>query len=305
MPLPSFKQPTCSIRYQGYYARVKTPFNQKFIDWVKQFPGRQWDRSSKEWLVPCEVVPSILDAVVDCFGEGATIQGTGEQGIGIGIPLNPKMYEFQSNAVRDILAQNATGFLNFEMGLGKTPSAIEVLRLMDAKRILIVCPAVVRLNWESELQKWWPDCPLTLLADTSKKAKAFLANESEGCFITSYNLVQNFKAERFDAIILDESHYVKNNKAARSKHTMGLRRKNPQAAMMCLSATPITSEPKDLWHQLELLWPGRFGTFWQFVNRYSNVQGNKYGTEIVGVNDLHSKELELRVSQSRSLEVVL
>jgi len=44
-----------------------------------------------------------------------------------------------------------------EMGLGKTMEAIGTARLLDAKRILVCCPASVRTNWAREFEKWWPE----------------------------------------------------------------------------------------------------------------------------------------------------
>jgi len=41
-----------------------------------------------------------------------------------------------------------------EMGLGKTVEAIAVAVATGAKRVLVICPASLRLNWVREIEKW-------------------------------------------------------------------------------------------------------------------------------------------------------
>ena len=39
-----------------------------------------------------------------------------------------------------------------DMGVGKTPQAIDAVR--DLKRVLVVCPAVAKYNWQNEFIKF-------------------------------------------------------------------------------------------------------------------------------------------------------
>jgi len=290
IPLP---QSDLSITQDGYMAKVSTPYKKEFVEWIKQYPGREWDRTEKVWKVPLELWGEVSEGIQEFYKQEPDMHMHFSHPIGE--IINEDLYEFQRVAVHKVLQEGGTGFLNFEMGLGKTPTAIEILKHLNCHTVLIVCPAVVRLNWESELKKWGWKGNIQIL-DTGKKAKSYAEEPVPGAVIVSYELLTHLTKCVFAATIFDESHYIKNNKAGRSKHARSIRIRNPSAACLCLSATPITSEPKDLHNQLDMLWPGRFGTFWQFVNRYSNLTSNGYGTEIKGTNDLHISELESRIS---------
>lgn len=97
--------------------------------------------------------------------------------------------------------------------------------------------------------------------------------------------------------VVHNSHYVKEPDSARSKAALRLVTQNLHAIKLLLTATPITSEPKDLWHQLHILYPGRFGSKWQFYKRYCRTEENQYGgMEVWGVNDQLVDELKARIA---------
>jgi SWI/SNF-related matrix-associated actin-dependent regulator 1 of chromatin subfamily A len=189
---------------------------------------------------------------------------------------HPTLYEYQR---LDVVSAVERGyrFLAYEMGMGKTPTAIVATRYFSAKRILIVCPASVREVWRDELDKWWPDHPRVTLIETGKTPIP-----PDGIVVCSYDLIGNVPSYGWDAIIADECHYIKNYKAGRSQTLLALRDCNPNALRLALSGTPIGNEPKDLYHQLDWLTPGRWGNFWSFANRFCHVEKHQWGTDIYG-----------------------
>lgn len=286
-------RPTIDIAVDGHWAYISTPYNKAFIEHVKQFPGREWSRETMMWKVPIEV-EEYLEYEKYYPGYERNYQAKSYAEIRKPALDTTSLYPFQVEACRQIIQQSMVGMLNFEMGLGKTPTAIRLLNsLPHMNRVLIVCPAIVRLNWRDELQKWGWDKDITIV-DSGKKAEAAVRCIS-GALIISYELLKYCIGWEWGGIVFDESHYIKNGKTARSKAAKKVRLKNPNAVVLALTATPITSEPKDLHHQLDVLWPGRFGTFWQFANRYSNIESNGYGTTIKGTNPVHADELEKRL----------
>ena len=126
------------------------------------------------------------------------------------------LFPYQEDAIKEIVGSKAS-YLAFEQGLGKTRVAIEVAMRMGATRVLVPCPATVRLVWEQEIKKWWPGHPeIQLILGTKDIGKL----SGPGIFVISYGLLSLSRAgidyasaikkagtkEPFDLTILDEAH---------------------------------------------------------------------------------------------------
>src|SRR5690606_21646300 len=72
----------------------------------------------------------------------------------------------------------------------------------------------------------------------------------------------------YGMLILDEIHYLSNSRSKRSRAVRAWLDANPSILRLSLSGTPMTARPRDLWHPLDLLWPGRWGREYTFQKRY-------------------------------------
>lgn len=198
------------------------------------------------------------------------------------------------------------------MGTGKTPTAIEVMhRLSDAQRKtnfkgLIVCPALVRQNWERELGVWWPNHPeigrISFGGARKQLSKAQRAQHEEALLsniqIVSYNLLHEVET-LWDMIIFDEAHRLRSASTTWSKKARELVEQNPSAAVLALTATVMPDKPQDAHNLLDTLWGGRFGTRHKFQDRYQLFEPNDYaisGKTFHGVNPLYAQELRTRIA---------
>lgn len=77
---------------------------------------------------------------------------------------------------------------------------------------------------------------------------------------------------RASLVVFDEIHYLASGKAQRSKAAKTYIRERPKLGVIGLSGTPLLARPRDLWHPLELIYPERFGTFFQYGRRYCEGQ---------------------------------
>lgn len=186
------------------------------------------------------------------------------------------LYPFQRSGV-DFLKSHFHALLADEPGLGKTIQAITAAEELGLKRVLVVCPASVRLNWKQEVEECLDD--------------------SNGWEIISYNrATQNVEFGEYDAIILDEAHFLKNPESARSQAVFGNQTGLARRARYkwCLSGTPVLNRPRELYPILKTLAPGFSGAaFPQFAQRYCGAFFDGRGINTRGAS--HLDELSSRL----------
>lgn len=258
-------------------------------------PGVLWDPTAKAYVGPAEAVTLVLDTLK--FAGVAHIAGPGAPPVApwIAIPHPPGMREYQRDGIGWLVEQcqaSGAALLADEMGLGKSAQAIvaaEVLRQGADNLTLIVCPAMVKRHWESQITRWeYPG----------------VASVTSGCWaVMGYEefrtAVAKGSAPPADGLILDEVHYLSNPKAQRTKAvTQWLATQSPRPWVIGLSGTPMTSRPRDLHSPLDILHPGRWGKAYTFQARYCNGRKEKIpgpgGTEMeVWVADGVSRPEEL------------
>ncbi len=174
-----------------------------------------------------------------------------------------------------------------EMGLGKTIEALGIINTDEsAKRVLIVCPASLKLNWARECEHW-----LVARGEVGIAGKTFPTDAD--VVVINYDILGKWKKElgkAWDVLVADECHYVKNKDAKRSKalYAIEARRK------LFLTGTPILNRPIELWPILNALDEAEFGHFWTFAKRYCMPIKNNFGWEFVGADNLEELHERLR-----------
>lgn len=109
-------------------------------------------------------------------------------------------------------------------GLGKTIQGIGLANLIRAKRVLVICPGNVRINWDRQVRAWSTDddvetYPILKSADGVSPYANYL--------ITSFELARSdsikaaLLALKFDLLIIDEGHYLKSPEARRTRAVFG------------------------------------------------------------------------------------
>lgn len=170
-----------------------------------------------------------------------------------------------------------------EMGLGKSIEAIGVINL-DPKiqRVLIICPASLKINWSRELFKWLTRKMTVGIADGS-------CFPSSDIVIVNYDLLHKFEtslAYFWDLLIVDEAHYLKNPKARRSKCVLGYKsskkeREGGEAESksginarrrVFMTGTPIVNRPVELWPLISSLDAQRWPNFFKYAIRYCGAR---------------------------------
>ncbi len=141
-----------------------------------------------------------------------------------------------------------------DMGLGKTTSTIIAALETGAKKILIICPASLKINWQREIENY---SDRTCFIAEGKK----FSTESD-FVIVNYDILKNFHNKEgrenslllqsnFELVILDEAHMVSNAQAQRTKLINDFV-KNIKRVWL-LTGTPMTSRPINYYNLLNII----------------------------------------------------
>lgn len=201
-------------------------------------------------------------------------------------------------------------------GLGKTIQAIGHINFCLGKtaKILIICPATLKLNWKEELEKWLVKKMKiqVVMGGKSKISKGANIN------IINYEMLKKhnkaIKSRIWDLLIIDEAHNLRNETAQRTQYAFGndkrgRGKKYPIKAKskLFLTGTPIENRVTDLYPLLKALEVPFVDDFKSFASRYTNPSFNGFGYVYKGGRNLEELQLKLRetVMVRRSKEEVL
>ena len=163
--------------------------------------------------------------------------------------------------------------------VGKTlPTAAAALENLPA---LIVCPAIAKTVWEAAFQRLAPNVSVHVV---NGKRDAALPNSAD-ITIINYDVLQYgvTQVDKYNALVLDECHRIKNPKAARTKAAMLAMKKID--CVYALSGTPIPNRPIELWPILHGLGIYRGGWF-DFAARYARLFSAPWGLDASGASNL-------------------
>ncbi|HEU4704024.1 MAG TPA: DEAD/DEAH box helicase [Conexibacter sp.] len=171
--------------------------------------------------------------------------------------LGGTLEPFQWAGVRYVLSARRA-FLADEQGLGKTVEALAALEADRAFPAIVVCPASLKLNWERETARWLPHRSVAVV-----EGRVAVPPRAD-VLILNYELVatqrEALALRRPRALVLDESHYVKNPQAKRTRAVRRLAEGLPRDALrLALTGTPVLNHADELISQLRVL--GRLEDF--------------------------------------------
>ncbi len=175
--------------------------------------------------------------------------------------------DYQGLGVEFLVGHAAEGaILADDVGLGKTVQAIRAARALRGKTIIVV-PNFLKSVWTTAITGdktltpptpvGWPGAKFELLG----KTKPWPIKPDTQIVIINYDVLYAWADTLIEwqpsTIIFDEAHYLMGGKARRTRSAARI--SGACANRFGLSATPMTSRPRDLWAPVNIISPGRLG----------------------------------------------
>lgn len=181
------------------------------------------------------------------------------------------------------------GILADDMGLGKTLQMITYLCSQKGATHLVVCPASLVYNWETEFQKFAPSMRVCPVVGNAEQRRHLLEEwDSYDVLVTSYDLLKRdvewYTGKTFGCEIIDEAQYIKNpsTQAAKSVKTVASR------IRFALTGTPIENRLSELWSLFEYVIPGYLYRYPYFKEQFEEQILQKTQEQMRALNRLHT-----------------
>lgn len=182
------------------------------------------------------------------------------------------LFEYQKTGAT-FLAENPAAFLADEQGLGKTIQVIAACDLLGLTKVVVICPAIAKINWKREFEKWGRIKRDVLVYSYDK--------------LTQSKDVRNEIAKlEPDVIVLDEAHYLKNRQAKRTKYLYGQHCRGDGLVRFAdrvwlLSGTPIPNDVSDFWTHLKAIWQYPLN-FVEYTLYFCKTWNGQFGLKVLG-----------------------
>ena len=170
--------------------------------------------------------------------------------------LNATLRDYQTFGVKYAIHQKRT-LLGDEMGLGKTFQAMATMAALKAAgkhHFMVVCPASVLINWQRELTKH-TQLEVTKIHGADEAALLHW-RENGDVAVTTFESISRFDLPekfKFDMLVVDEAHYVKNPDAQRTVAMQKLLAKTE--GVLYMSGTPLVNRVDEMCFLVNCLQP--------------------------------------------------
>ena len=181
--------------------------------------------------------------------------------------IRATLYPYQVEGVA-FLAGRGRALLADDMGLGKTLQAIAAAywlhRHDQVERVLVVCPASLKLQWAREIAKFTGAEAQVVQGPVAARTVQY--RKGGGFYVINYELVLRDlplinETLGPDLLILDEAQRIKN---WRTKIAAAVKR-IPARYAFVLTGTPLENRLEDLYSLMQLVDPRVLGPLWRYL----------------------------------------
>jgi SWI/SNF-related matrix-associated actin-dependent regulator 1 of chromatin subfamily A len=278
--------------YEDSVVRLRYPYNVDLNAELSTVQGARFNRDARAWDVVLTVdactklLPlfakyqfaysvEVTQAIAQAYGteqqaikDSAAITAELPQDLLGRLGIEP--YPFQRAGIKFAMERQRC-IIADQPGLGKTLQAIGAVEGLNAYRVLCIVPNSMRLTWIAEWRRACPHRKVVTMYGTRKAPLPVTVNgvveyvqvntHAGDVIVINYDQVKKFKeylmSMHFQAVILDESHYIKSDKTQRTQAVLEVVQNI--AYRFLLTGTPVLNAPWELPTQLQAA--GRIADF--------------------------------------------
>lgn len=205
--------------------------------------------------------------------------------------LKNPLYPYQQEGMLH-LSFTERAMLADDMGLGKTIQALAACELLrqtrKIERVLIVCPASLKAEWEEQIVKFSSATPLIVTGTRARRLKLY--HQSAFCYIVNYEQIRSDFSDineivAPDVVILDEAQRIKNWQTKTAKSVKQL--SSPYAFV--LTGTPLENRIDEIYSILEFLDPEIFGSLFRFNREFYRLDERGRPEGYKNLDELHRR----------------
>lgn len=304
------------------YWYVGFRYDERLVKEIKRFVGAGYNPENKEWYIPF-TLPTVAPLQKwlhdNGFVEGMnyypskrvleyqeppviiTPEDVAIACKELGFKRMPRPYQCEGIAY---MINHGNCINGDDCGLGKTGQTIATLELMGAFPALVITPASVKYNWKKEWEKWNPTRTVGVVGRKKKFNENVWQND---VIIINYDILgergldkptAKFKEllkKRWASCVMDEIHFLKSEKALRTKMAKKIVKTVPH--VWGLTGTLTQNKPADLIQPFTIIrrFEDIFGSTKEFKYRYCNAKMTVFGMDCSGFSNLEELHELLRM----------
>lgn len=195
------------------------------------------------------------------------------------ITHDSRLRPYQNDGVNFIINSKLTGIAIFdEQRLGKTPTTLTALRLLNAKPIIVV-PKSLLYQWAEEYKSWFNDDVVVI--DGTPTERQYFYNLNKPMIISYSTLARDIDTilphlKYYNYLVIDEAHRIRNIKKSKkakpaiAKAVIKLATKIENK--IALTGTPSANMADDIFGILQFLYPDLFKSYYAFIEYYFELE---------------------------------
>lgn len=222
-------------------------------------PAHRWDEKALKLLEVSTEQHARRDAIRAKVAEALR---SPREAVGI-YPLLHRLDSHQVEVLAVLSVEELEGLGLFdEQGTGKTISCLcgfDFLKWRSqVDQLLVIAPKSMAQTWASTAAEWFPHYSISVVAGSTKNTSSDIAQARDMLVVTYEAAVKSIsficawarRHNRRTMLVIDESFFVKNPNAERSRSVAEVRKECVKAVVAC--GTPAPNSPIDIVHQMDL-----------------------------------------------------